>query len=74
MDELFIKLRTKFMKKLVSKLLSKAIQSKIGYKIDIQIDDLDAELNNDEITVNAKLEVKMNKNEFVKILKAEGLD
>lgn len=74
MDEMFIKLRTKFMKKIVSKLLTKAIQAKLGYKINIQIKDLDAELNNGEITLNANLEAKMDEHEFIKILKMEDLD
>ena len=37
MDEMLIKLRTKFMRKVVSKLIGKAIQSKTGYKVNIQI-------------------------------------
>ena len=74
MDEMFIKLRTKFIKKIVSKLLSKAIQSKLGYKINVQIRDLDAELNNGEITLNVNLEAKMDEQEFMKILKSEDLD
>lgn len=74
MNEMFIKLRTKFMKKIVSKLLTKGVQNKLGYKVNIQIDDLEAELNNGEITLNVKLEAKMNEHEFIKILKAEDLD
>jgi hypothetical protein len=74
MDEMFIKLKTKFMKKIVSKLLTKVIQSKLGYKINIQINDLEAELNNGEITLNVNLEAKMDEHEFTKILKSEDLD
>ena len=74
MDEMFIKLKTKFMKKIVSKLLTKVIQSKLGYKINIQIKDLEAELNNGEITLNVNLEAKMDEHEFTKILKSEDLD
>ena len=74
MDEMFIKLRTKLMKNLISKLLCKAIKSKTGYKIDIQFKDLEAEINNGEIIINANLEVKMDEHEFVKTLKSEDLD
>lgn len=73
MDEMFIKLRTKFMKKIVSKLLTKVIQNKLGYRIDIQIDDLEAELNNGEITLNANLKAKMDEHEFTKILKSDDV-
>ena len=74
MDEMFIKLKTNFMKKIVSKLLTKAIQNKLGYKINIKISDLEAELNNGEITLNVNLEAKMEERDFLKILKSEDLD
>ena len=71
---MLFKLRTKFMGKVISKVLSKAIQSKFGYKIDIQFKDLEATFNDGEITINADLEVKMDKQEFIRILKSKGLD
>lgn len=74
MDEMLIKLRTKFMRNVISKLLGKSIKSKTGYKVDIQFKDLEANFNDGDITVNANLELKMDKNEFMRILKAEGLD
>ena len=74
MDEMLFKLRTKFMRKVISKSLSNAIQSKFGYKIDIQFKDLEATFNDGEITINADLGVKMDKHEFIRILKTKGLD
>lgn len=74
MDEMLFKLRTKFMRKVISKSLSNAIQSKFGYKIDIQFKDLEATFNDGEITINADLGVKMDKQEFIRILKTKGLD
>lgn len=71
---MLIKLRTKFMRKVVSKLIGKAIQSKTGYKVNIQFNNLEASFNEGEITINANLEAKMDKQEFMKILKSEGLD
>lgn len=71
---MLIKLRTKFMRKVVSKLIGKAIQSKTGYKVNIQFNDLEASFNDGKITINANLEAKMDKQEFMKILKSEGLD
>lgn len=67
------KLLTKFMRN-VSKSLSSSIKSKTGYKIDIQLNDLEANFNDGEITINANLEVKMDEQEFMKILKSKGLD
>ena len=71
---MLIKLRTKLMRKVVSKLIGKAIQTKTGYKVDIQFNELEASFNDGEITINANLEAKMDKQEFMKILKSEGLD
>ena len=71
---MLINLRTKLMRKVVSKLLSKAIKSKTGYEIGIQFDELNASFEDGEITVKANLEAKMGKDEFVKILKSQGLD
>ena len=71
---MLINLKSKFMRKVVSKLLSKSIKSKTGYEIGIQFDELNASFENGEITVKANLEAKMSKDEFVKILKSQGLD
>ena len=71
---MLINLKSKFMRKVVSKLLSKSIKSKTGYEIDVQFDELNASFEDGEITVKANLEAKMNKDEFMKILKSQGLD
>lgn len=71
---MLIKLRTKFMRKVVSKLISKSIKSKTGYEVDVQFGELSASFDDGEITVKANLEAKMNKDEFMKILKSQGLD
>lgn len=74
MDEMIIKLKTKFMRGLVSKLLKHEIKSKTGFDVDIQLGEFDASFNDGDITVNANLEVKMSKQEFMRILKSKGLD
>ena len=71
---MLINLKSKFMRKVVSKLLSKSIKSKTGYEIDVQFYELNASFEDGEITVKANLEAKMSKDEFVKILKSQGLD
>ena len=71
---MLINLRTKFMRGVISKLISKSIKSKTGYEIGIKSDDMNASFENGEITVKANLEAKMSKDEFVKILKSQGLD
>ena len=71
---MLINLKSKFMRKVVSKLLSKSIKSKTGYEIDVQFDELNASFEDGEITVKANLEAKISKDEFMKILKSQGLD
>lgn len=74
MDEMMIRLKTKFMRKLVSKLLSREIKSKTGFEVELQLNEFDAVFEDGDVTINANLEVKMNKQEFMRILKSKGLD
>ncbi len=70
MDELKMKLSTKFMRNIVSKLIAKAIYKKIGYKVDIQLNDLDISVVDGDANINANVEVKINNEEFMKIMKS----
>lgn len=74
MDEMNMKLSTKFMRGIVSKLISKAIYKKIGYKVDIQLNDLDISMLNGETKILTNVEVKVNSDEFMKIMKTIGAD
>lgn len=74
MDEMKVKLSTRFMRNMVSKLISKMIHKKCGYKIDIQLKDLDINVINGETSINTNVEVKLNSSEFTKIIKNIGLD
>jgi len=70
MDELKMKLSTKFMRNIVSKLIAKAIYKKTGYKVDIQLNDLDIGVVDGDANINANVEVKINNEEFMKIMKS----
>ena len=70
---MLINLRTKFMRKVVSKLISKTIKSKAGYEVDVQLGELNVSFEDGEITVKVNLEAKLNKEEFMRILKSQGL-
>jgi hypothetical protein len=74
MDELKMRLTTKFMRNLVSKLIAKTIYKKLGYKIDIQLNDLDVSIVDGETRLNTNVEVKLDSKEFMKIIKSIGLD
>ena len=70
MDELKMKLSTKFMRNIVSKLIAKAIYKKTGYKVDIQLNDLDISVIDGDANIEANVGVKINNEEFVKIMKS----
>ena len=72
MDEMRVKLRTKFMKNIVSKLIARFIYKKTGYKIDIQLNDLDVFAINGDTTVKLNMEAKIKSDEFEKFM--ESLD
>lgn len=70
MDEMKIKLGTKFMRGMVSKIVSKLIYKKTGYKVDIQLNDLDVSVINGDTTVKVNMEAKLKSEEFNKIIKS----
>ena len=74
MDEMKLTLRTRFMRNIVAKLLSKAIEKKLGYKVKIQLNDLDVDIIDGETKISTSLELKVDSNEFKKIIKTIGLD
>ena len=74
MDEMKLKLSTKFMRNMVSKLISRTIYKKIGYRVDIQLNDLDVHIIDGETKIDANVEIKINSNEFMKIMNSIGED
>ena len=74
MDEMRVKLSTKFMRTILAKLLAKFIKMKTGYKVDIQIHEFDFWSISGDTTVKTNLEVKLKSEEFNKILKSIDLD
>ena len=74
MDELKLKLSTRFMRNIVGKLISKAIYKKYGYKVNIQLNELDIRVLDGDTKISTNVEVNVNSKEFVKIMKDIGLD
>ena len=74
MDEMKVKLSTKFMRGMVSKLIAKLISKKLGYKVDIQLNDLDVSVIDGETQINTNVELKLSSNEFMRIMKDITLD
>lgn len=74
MDEMRVKLSTKFMRNLVSKLIARAIRKKLGYKVEIQLNDLDISVIDGETNIKTNVEIKLNNDEFIKIMKSIDSD
>ena len=74
MDELKVKLTTKFMRHMVAKWVAKTIRKKYGYKIDIQLNEIDISSFNGNTDVKLNVEMKLDSNEFKKIMELIGED
>lgn len=68
MDEINVKLTGRFMRMMVSKWMSRMIRKTYGYKIDIHIGELNIESINGETEVKANVEIKLDSDEFKKIV------
>lgn len=69
MDEMKLKLSTRFMRGVASKLIARLIYKKLGYKVDIQINDLDVNVIDGDTNINTNVEIKLKSEEFMKIMK-----
>lgn len=74
MDEMKLKLSTKFMRNIVAKLLTRMIYKKTGYKVDIYLNELDINVIDGETHISTNVEAKLSSSEFVKIMKNIGLE
>lgn len=74
MDEMKLKLSTKFMRSMVAKLIARFIYKKYGYKVNIQLNDLDISVIDGETKINTNVEIKLDSNEFMNIMKDIGSD
>ena len=74
MDEMKLKLSTKFMKGMVSKLIAKALYKKLGYKVDIQLNDINVEFIDGETSIHADVDLRLDKEEFTKLINSTNLE
>lgn len=70
MDEMKLKLSTRFMRSVASKLIARFIYKKTGYKVSIQLDELDVSVIDGETKISTNLELKMDSKEFMKMVKS----
>lgn len=74
MDEMKIKLSTRFMRNIVAKLIAMMIYKKTGYKVDIYLNELDVNVIDGETHISTNVEAKLSSGEFMKIIKNVGLE
>lgn len=69
MDEMKLKLSTKFMRSIVSKIVEKTIQKKLGYKINIQLNEIEVSSIDGETKFHLDVDASCSSDEFKKIMK-----
>jgi hypothetical protein len=74
MDELKLKLSTKFMRGIIAKILSKAIKTKLGYEVDILINEIALKTEDGKIKIHVDVDGEVTNDEFKNIIKSSGLD
>ena len=70
MDEMKLKLSTKFMKGLLAKFISKSIKKKYGYKVDIHINEINLDMFNGDTNLHLDVDVKVNGDEFKSLIES----
>lgn len=74
MDELKLKLSTKFMRGIIANLVSKAIAKKVGYNIDILLNEIEVKNEGGKIHLHINADAEIENSEFVRMIKSIGLD
>lgn len=74
MDEMKLKLSTRFMRGVASKLIAKMIYKKTGCKVEIHLNELDVSVIDGETRISTNIEARLNSDEFMKIVKTIGLE
>lgn len=73
MDELKLKLSTKFMRGIVAKLIANALYKKYGYEINICINEVEIKTGDNKLYLHANVDAEINKDEFASVIKQIGL-
>lgn len=73
MDELKLILPTKFMRNLVAKMIAKAIYKKTGYDINVQLNKVEVKTIDGRVHIHVDVDGDINSEDFVDIVKSNGL-
>lgn len=69
MDELKMKLSTKFMRNLLSGYISRVLYKKLGYEIGVDIEEVSIETVDGKVKVHLNVDAQVNNEEFMRIVK-----
>ena len=72
MDE--VRIVSKFTRNVISKLLKMTLHKKLGYNIDIQLNEINATITDGKTHVHLDVDVELDKDELMNILKNIGLN
>lgn len=68
MDELKLKLSTKFMRGIVAKLIGTTVRKKLGCDIDVYLNNIEVVTTEDKIQLHIDVDADMTNGEFAKLI------
>ena len=74
MDELKLKLSTKFMRGIVAKLIAKSLFKKFGCEVNVQINEIEISSHDGKVYLHANVDGEVTNDDFKKIIKSIGMD
>lgn len=74
MDEMKLKLTTRFMKGILAKFVSRSIRKKYGYKVDIRINDIDMDMFNGQTNLHLDVDLNLGSEDFKKLMESIAED
>lgn len=69
-----LKLSTGLMRNVVTRVISKAVYEKLGYKITVEINEIGLTDSEGKVRLHLDANADMDNSEFMRLLKAVGLD
>ena len=74
MDEMKLKLSSKLMKGIASKIITKALFKKTGFNVNVGLNDIEVRFLDGDTQIHLDVDLKMDKNEFIKLVHSTDLD
>ena len=74
MDEMKLRLSTKFMKGIIAKCIAKAIFNKTGRNVDVLLNEIEVKAVDGKMHIHVNVDAEITNEEFVKLIQSIGLD